>query len=103
MPIKKYVIVLHRWMGVCLCLLFLMWFLSGMVLMYCDYPSVSEQSRLQHLVPLDGAKVGVTPEIAAEQAGVSAPEEVKLSSILSRPIYRFRSGWRIAVVYADSG
>jgi len=71
--------------------------------MYCDYPSVSEESRLQHLAPLDRAKLAVTPEMAGEKAGVSAPDEVKLSSILSRPVYRFRSGRRIAVVYADSG
>jgi hypothetical protein len=80
-----------------------MWFLSGMVLMYCDYPSVSEESRLQRLVPLDRVKLAITPELAAEHAGVSAPDEVKLSSILLRPVYRFLSGRRIAVVYADSG
>ena len=94
---------LHRWMGVCLCLPFLVWFLSGFVLMYCEYPSVTEESRLEHLVPLERDAVRISPEVAAERAGISEPTEVRLSSILSRPVYRFRSAHQIVVVYADSG
>jgi hypothetical protein len=90
-------------MGVCLCIPFLMWFLSGLVLMYCDYPAISEQSRLEHLSPLEKDALRISPETAAERAGISQPTEVRLSSILSRPVYRFRSADRIAVVYADSG
>ena len=94
---------LHRWMGVCLCIPFLVWFLSGMVLMYCEYPTISEQSRLKHLKPLEKDMLRISPETAAERVGVQEPTEVRLSSILSRPVYRIRSANRIAVVYADSG
>jgi hypothetical protein len=55
------------------------------------------------LAPLDRNTVHVSPAEAAVQAGISHPEDARLSSILSRPVYRFRSGDRIAVVYADSG
>lgn len=71
--------------------------------MYCDYPAVSEQSRLERLAPLQKDSVRISPAEAAARAGVSQPDEVRLSSILSRPVYRFRSLGRIAVVYADSG
>ena len=71
--------------------------------MYCDYPSVSEESRLEHLAPLDKDAVRISAQLAAERAGISEPTDVKLSSILSRPVYRFRSTHQIAVVYADSG
>ena len=71
--------------------------------MYCDYPVVSEQSRLNHLSPLEKNAVRISPADAAARAGISQPEEARLSSILSRPVYRFRSSDRIAVVYADSG
>jgi hypothetical protein len=90
-------------MGVCLCVPFLVWFLSGFVLMYWDYPAVSEQSRLDHLATLDRNTIHTSPAVAAAQSGISNPEEARLSSILSRPVYRFRSLDRIAVVYADSG
>jgi hypothetical protein len=80
-----------------------MWFLSGFVLMYWDYPEVSEQTRLERLAPLERNTVRISPADAAARAGVSQPDEVRLSSILSRPVYRFRWLGRIAVVYADSG
>jgi hypothetical protein len=101
--IKKNLASLHRWMGVCLCVPFLVWFLSGFVLMYCDYPAVSEQTRFEHLSPLKNNTVRISPAEAAARAGVSQPDEARLSSILSRPVYRFRSSGGIAVVYADSG
>ena len=101
--IRNNLVRLHRWIGVCLCVPFLAWFLSGMVLMYFDYPGVSEQSRLDHLAPLEKNTVHISPAVAAVRAGISQPDEARLSSILSRPVYRFRSADRIAVVYADSG
>jgi len=90
-------------MGVCLCFPFVVWFWSGFVLMYWDYPAVSEQSRLEHLAPLERNTVRISPAEAAARAGVLQPDEARLSSILSRPVYRFRSSGRIVVVYADSG
>jgi hypothetical protein len=74
-----------------------------MVLMYCDYPVVSEQNRIGHLLPLEKNAVRISPVVAASLVGISQPDEARLSSVLSRPVFRFRSGDRIAVVYADSG
>lgn len=71
--------------------------------MYCDYPSVSEENRLEHLTPLEKDAIRISPEAAARRTVISEPTEVRLSSILARPVYRFRSGHQIAVVYADSG
>lgn len=71
--------------------------------MYCDYPSASEDNRLEHLAPLEKDAIRISPEAAARQTVISEPTEVRLSSILSRPVYRFRSAHQIAVVYADSG
>jgi hypothetical protein len=101
--IRNTLVLFHRWLGVCLCIPFCVWFLSGFVLMYYDYPAVSEESRLDHLEPLRIDAVRISPEAAVKSAGISQPVEVRLSSILTRPVYRFRSGQKIAVVYADSG
>ncbi len=79
--VRRYVILFHRWTGIGFCLLFVMWFLSGIVLMYCDYPAVTEEMRLQHLSPLDGAKVRLSPESVAERVHLQ-PDSVVLSSLL---------------------
>ncbi len=42
---KKLLIFLHRWTGVALSALFLMWFFSGIVMMYWDYPGVRAEDR----------------------------------------------------------
>ena len=55
--LKKALIFVHRWMGVSLCLLFLSWFASGIVLMYWDYPAVSEADRLSRAPVLDSTGI----------------------------------------------
>lgn len=37
------------WMGICLCVPFLMWFLSGLVLMYCDAQPYSVMRSILYL------------------------------------------------------
>jgi hypothetical protein len=53
MSMKKSLIFLHRWIGVALCLIFLMWFASGIVMMYYRYPGVTPAERLNHQPDLD--------------------------------------------------
>ena len=44
--LKRSAIVVHRWLGVALCLVFLLWFPSGIGMMYWDFPSVTDANRL---------------------------------------------------------
>ena len=39
--ILRFLIFFHRWVGIALCLVFLLWFPSGIGMMYWGYPSVS--------------------------------------------------------------
>jgi hypothetical protein len=43
----------HRYLGIAVGLLMVMWCLSGVVMMYVSYPALRETSRLEHLAPLD--------------------------------------------------
>ena len=40
--LKRALIFIHRWMGVVFCLLFSLWFASGIVMMYWSYPEISD-------------------------------------------------------------
>ena len=81
-PVKKIAIVCHRWMGVALCLLFSWWFVSGIFMMYWDYPEVSAQDRLRHAPVLDPARVNVTPEDAWKKLELDRqPDAVRLAKI----------------------
>jgi hypothetical protein len=102
--LKKSLIFTHRWLGVSLCALFLLWFISGIVVMYSDFPSVSAEDRLERSPSLDGSKIRASPaEAFAILKTQQQPREVRLNTFDGRPVYRFRIGHREQVVYADTG
>jgi hypothetical protein len=102
--LKKLAIFCHRWMGVVFCLLFAWWFISGIFMMYFDYPSVEESDHLAHAQPIDAARVQLTPgEAWASLRMNRPPDEVKLAMFDGRPAYWFRLGQPRAWVYADNG
>jgi uncharacterized iron-regulated membrane protein len=46
-------ILAHRYLGIAVGLLMVLWCLSGMVMMYVPYPQLAEDERVQHLQPVD--------------------------------------------------
>jgi hypothetical protein len=102
--LKRTLIVVHRWMGVSLCLLFLSWFASGIVLMYWEYPVVSEADRLSRAPVLDAAGIRLSPQEAYAQLQTDLqPDHVKLATFDGRPAYRFRFGDAESIVSAVDG
>src|SRR5882757_976830 len=45
-------VVTHRYLGVVCGLLMLMWFLSGIVMMYVGFPRIAEGERMRALAPI---------------------------------------------------
>src|SRR5690349_8600080 len=100
---KAALIFVHRWLGVVMCLFFLLWFPSGFVMMYWDYPSIRPADRLAHLAPLNPAAIKVSAAEAAAKAQIESPGSVRLTTFAGRPVYRFGGRGDSAVVYADTG
>jgi uncharacterized iron-regulated membrane protein len=48
----RILVVLHRYLGIAVGLLMLIWFASGIVMMYVGFPQLSEQERLRALAPI---------------------------------------------------
>jgi hypothetical protein len=107
--ILRCLIFFHRWVGTALCIVFLLWFLSGIGMMYWGFPGVSAEDRLDHSPKLDPAKIVLSPEEAAAKAGLEAnPGQVRLNTFDGRPVYRFggpggRGGRGGRIIYADTG
>ena len=101
--VKRALIFVHRWLGVALCLLFLIWFPSGIAMMYVGgFPSVSPEDRLERAPAIDPAKVVLSPSEAAARLGVdSLPTH--LDTFDGRPAYRFNAFGDGRIVYADTG
>ena len=102
--LKRSLIFIHRWLGVALCVMFLLWFPSGIGMMYFPMPSVTPAQRLERLPVLESSRVTVSPVEAAEKLGVDA-DDLRLSSFDGRPAYRAGGGRGGGgpVLYADTG
>jgi hypothetical protein len=102
--LKRFLYLFHRWLGVALCLWFALLFASGIIMMYVDYPELTEEERLWQMETLQASAVHLTPEDAARHTGSAAFSALKLSNILGRPAYQFTlPGGRNAVIFADDG
>src|SRR5262245_5096791 len=101
--LKKYLIYTHRYLGLVFCLMFALWFMSGVVMMYKRMPRLSEEERLMRLPQLDFSRSVLTPEEAYRRTGLTGtPEKVRLGMLNGHPVYRFlfRKGW--LTVFADN-
>jgi hypothetical protein len=102
--IKRSLIFVHRWLGVLLCVLFLLWFPSGIVMMYWDFPSVSSEHRLHRSPALDPASIVLSPVQAAAKLEMGDSfDRIRLNTFDGRPVYRFGDGANELLVYADTG
>ena len=63
--LRSFAILCHRWMGVAFCLLFAWWFVSGIFMMYTDYPSVGPRESLAHAQTIDAGRIRLAPREAA--------------------------------------
>ena len=88
--LKRWWYVTHRWLGIALCLLFAMWFVSGVVMMYVGYPKLTAHERLAHLPPLQAEAGLLPPQQALHLAGWQQPlRELRLSaSRAGQPVYQ---------------
>ena len=102
--VKKIAILCHRWMGVAFCLLFSWWFISGIFMMYWDYPAVSDADRLERAPLLDATQVKLSAADAwASVNSNQPPGSIRLEAFDGRPAYYFGTGGGETIVYADNG
>src|SRR5436309_7432797 len=97
-------IVLHRYLGLAFCLIFLIWFASGIVMIYKRMPEFGAEERLSRLPALDASTIHLNPHdaLVAAQMG-EPPRRVVLTSLQSRPVYRFAAPGGPVTVFADDG
>jgi len=101
---KRHAHLWHRWLGIALGLLVLLWFGSGIVMMYVPYPALTEPERTNWLAPLDAERIQLNALGAWQIAGrPGMPSGVRLTSVAGRPAYHFKADGRWWSVWADNG
>lgn len=98
---RAVLVYVHRWLGIAGCLLFIAWFVSGVVLMYARMPEMASEEQLARSEPLDLTTVQLTPGQALEALGADGAP-IELAMLGNRPVYRV-GGRAATVIYADTG
>ncbi len=83
----RFLTLAHRWMGVFLCLFFACWFISGAILIYHPFPSLSQSDRLARSSLIDPSQIIVSPKEAVEIAGGNELDRLRLIDLEGRPVY----------------
>jgi hypothetical protein len=97
-------ILVHRYVGLAFCLIFVIWFASGIVMVYKRLPEYTPEERLARMPALDADGFRITPAQALEASGFGeAPRRVVLTSFQGRPVYRFFVDFGSSTVFADDG
>lgn len=100
--IRKIFALAHRILGAILCLFFLMWFLSGFVMIYHGYPRVKQDRKLlaepalTSALPADTALCGQLPDTAKLQS-------LSVEMRFGRPIAYMKGKGVPASRYLDNG
>ena len=94
-------VFLHRWLGVAFCLLFAMWFASGIVMHFVPFPAFTEADRLAGLAPLDLASVRHGPTEAIAVAHVDRVVRIRLVQRSDGPVYLVQDGSRTVALRAS--
>jgi PepSY-associated TM region len=96
----KALVVLHRWLGVGFCLLFAMWFATGIVMHFVPFPGLTESERIAGLVPVDPGLVRHGPDQAVVASGIKDASRVQLVQRSDGPVYIVSGGSKPSAVRA---
>ena len=101
--LTKFFLTLHRLLGIVLCLFFLMWFLSGIVMLYHRFPRVYESDRVEHLEPLGGSdSLPALPTLLALAEGKKV-SGMRMERYLGQTYFNIQTSDSTYVVNAHEG
>jgi uncharacterized iron-regulated membrane protein len=125
---KRLLFLFHRWVGIVLCAFFVLWFVSGIFMMYVEFPQLTRPERLAGEASLDFSTAQLSPaqvvgrltradfntrgtpteneviDIDDPAAAIDATSHVRLVMVLNRPAYIVQSpGAQARLVFADNG
>jgi len=99
----RFLVLVHRYLGIPMSVLFCAWFGSGIVMMYTrGMPAMTPQQQRQAVQPPDLASLPLAPSEALPD--LRSLVEIEILTLLERPAYRYRTAdGAVGLVYADSG
>jgi PepSY-associated transmembrane protein len=93
--------LVHRYLGIAVGALMVMWCLSGVVMMYHSYPDLDEANRVRHLTPIDWSGCcKISDDALADDDPI---EDLQLEMLAGTPVLQLRSRHASRVIDLDTG
>ena len=89
----------HRWLGIASGVLFVVWFVSGIVMMYARMPELGTVERLARLTAIQPALIRTAPPSPSN----GEITRIVISTLEGRPVYRVTARGRTDMAFADTG
>ena len=80
-------VLIHRWLGIALCLLVAMWFASGMVMHFVPFPGLSETERVGGLPILERVGIAISATDALRLIGERDTPRLRMAAPGGTPLY----------------
>lgn len=94
----------HRWLGIALGLMVLLWFVSGLVMLFVTRPQLDDAERLARLPVIEAGSVRVSPMAAWQALDLSGePSAIRLNAAGGQPAYRILANEQWHTVNAENG
>lgn len=84
--VRRGLFLIHRWLGIASCLLFALWFVSGLVMVYVPYPSLTPAEKAAGAQPIDWRAFDRPPPVA------TMPASLQLEMRDGVPVWRIGTG-----------
>lgn len=97
------IVLLHRWLGIAFCLLFAMWFATGIVMHFAPFPSLTEAERFAGLAAVEGAEPRISIADAVAASGIADATRVRLIRRSDGLAYVIAGSSRLRAVRASDG
>ncbi|WP_320416141.1 PepSY domain-containing protein [Bradyrhizobium roseum] len=94
-------ILVHRWLSIPVCLLFAMWFASGIVMHFVPFPALTEAERFEGLPIIDVSKVRHSPAEAVAASMLKGVTRVRLWQRSDGPVYLVSAASGTKALHAD--
>ncbi|MGM0433149.1 MAG: PepSY domain-containing protein [Pseudomonadota bacterium] len=102
--ILSWLIPVHRYLGLTMSLVLLLWFASGIIMVFEGYPRTPDHERMDWLKPLDTSELTVAPSVALARLGLDDPEGLRINQPGERPrLHAMDDDGQWHSVFADTG
>src|SRR5262245_37760863 len=94
-------VVVHRWLGIVFCLLFAMWFATGIAMHFVPFPLLTEAERVAGLGPINFAAVAHGPGAAVAASKLNGVTRARLQQRPDGAVYVVSAASGVTAIYAS--